>query len=125
MNELTLENFDSIISELPSQTKILYFEILAHNLTIAGRAVWSNEKFTSEQKVNGMKWLNEIMHRVLNKLIDERRNICSFSENDFINIVIQHVKQCPEIQGDIAWALKDSYKTINKNRYQKVEAGAG
>jgi len=116
MADLTLENFDSIISELPSQLKILYFETLAHNLTIAGRGVWSNEKFTCDQKVNGMKWLNEIMHRVLNKLIDERRNICSFSENDFINIVIQHVKQCPEIQGDIAWAFKDSYKTINKNR---------
>ena len=33
-------------------------------LTIAGRAIWSDERLDQETQLRALKWLNEIQHRV-------------------------------------------------------------
>ncbi len=39
-------------------------ELLWLNLTIAGRAIWSDKALSPEQQRDGLKWVNEAQHTV-------------------------------------------------------------
>jgi hypothetical protein len=47
----------------PDERRVVY-ERLWLELTIAGRAVWSDPGLSETEKLDGLKWLNEIQHRV-------------------------------------------------------------
>lgn len=55
------------LAPFSKRTLIRFYEISAHNLTISIRATWSDEELSDSQKVERMKWINEIMQRVVLK----------------------------------------------------------
>ena len=54
----------------------------AHNLTISVRGIWSDEHLSDSEKLESLKWLNEIMHRVVRKPALLRINKDEMSESD-------------------------------------------
>ena len=60
-------DYIKLIGELSDEERLKFYECLAHNLTVSARAIWSNEGLTDGEKVERLKWLNEIMHRVTMK----------------------------------------------------------
>ncbi len=110
-----LDDFDypATIGALDLEQRLLFYEVLAHNLTVCVRAIWSNEETSDEKKVEQLKWLNEIMHRVTSKIRVLRLNTHEWTESDSWEDIKHWVAQCPSIEGDIAWAIRSAYAVIN------------
>ena len=87
----------------------MFYELFAHYLTISVRVFWSDEETSDTIKVEKMKWLNEIMHRVTSKSRNERLELREWSEEDFIKMIRKYIDKCPTIAGDIAWCINSSY----------------
>ncbi|AEG00261.1 hypothetical protein [Methylomonas methanica] len=103
-----------MIGPLTQDKKVLFYEILAHNLTVSIRAVWSNPDSSDSLKVQEMKWINEIMHRVTAKIRVERLQLHNWPENEFIEMVGGYIKQCPSIDGDVGWSINNAFEFISK-----------
>jgi hypothetical protein len=101
------------VGSLSQQSLICFYEVLAHNLTVSIRAIWSDEGLNDSQKVERMKWINEILHRVVLKSAALRmgRNECS--EADTWNMMRHYVSLCPDISADIAIATISSYQSVD------------
>jgi hypothetical protein len=77
----------------------LWFE-----LTIAGRAIWSEEGVGEATQLNALKWLNEIQHRVWG----------AYSSNDpnallrLLEQVVAHCDEAPILKSHVRVALDRS-----------------
>lgn len=107
-------DFPKLIGQLSDEERIRFYEILAHNLTVTVRGVWSDEKLTDHEKVERLKWINEILHRVTMKAAYLRMNRNLFSEIDSWEDINHWVRQCPEIETSIEWTLKMSYESCKR-----------
>ena len=93
----------------------MFYELLAHNLTISIRAIWHNPETSDSQKVEELKWINEIMHRVTSKIRVERLQLHNWPEIEFIKMVSSYIKQCPSIGDDVAWSINSAFEKVSKN----------
>jgi hypothetical protein len=102
------------VGSLSHQSLISFYEILAHNLTVAIRAIWSDEELNDSQKIERMKWINEVMHRVVLKSAALRvgRNECS--EADTWEMMLHYISLCPNISAHIAIATINSYQAVDR-----------
>lgn len=109
-----LDAFDypATIGALDSEQRLLFYEVLAHNLTVSVRAIWSDEASSAEQKVEQLKWLNEIMHRVTSKIRGLRSNLHELTEADSWNDIKHRIALCPSLESEIEWAIRTSYAMI-------------
>ena len=104
-------DYIKLIGELSHEERLKFYECLAHNLTVSVRAVWSDEGLTDGEKVEKLKWLNEIMHRVTMKSAKLRTHKNTYSESDSWNDIQHWVSCCSDIGPDVEWALKFSYES--------------
>jgi hypothetical protein len=88
MNDSTLiiHNLFDKLESATSVQKNEYLEKLLFAFTITGRAIWSDEKTSDRDKIEGFKYLNELTHRIWNTryvLIHETEKECvtSLKEN--------------------------------------------
>jgi hypothetical protein len=72
------------MEELNEEQRRTFYECLAHNLTIAVRDVWSSDQMPTD-KVEQLKWLNEIQHRVTVTIMVLRTHDQEWSERDSWN----------------------------------------
>ena len=107
-------DFPNLIDGLNDEERIRFYEILAHNLTVSVRGVWSDEHLTDSKKVECLKWLNEIMHRVVMKAALLRVNKNQYSESDSWEDIKHWVSFSPEIDAPVGWALKTSYESCRR-----------
>jgi hypothetical protein len=117
------KNFDyvKLISEMPISKRLVFYEAFARNLTIAVRAIYSIEKYTDAEKALGMKWMNEISHRVLAKAVGLRRlkdgQEDNWAEDSFWHTINWAVSHCPEIISEyVEHAIIFSYDWVNDSR---------
>src|SRR4030095_718505 len=91
-------DFPNLIGALSEEERISFYEVLAHNLTVSVRGIWSNDHLTDGQKVERLKWVNEIMHRVVMKsaLLRVRKN--QFTESDSWENIKHFVSLSPQIE---------------------------
>src|SRR5262249_47160586 len=66
----------STITNFKKEVKISYYISVAHNLTVAIRGIWSDETIAVADRLDRIKWMNEAMHRILNRL-NEFQMICT------------------------------------------------
>jgi hypothetical protein len=109
-----LDAFDypATIGALDSEQRQLFYEVLAHNLTVSVRAIWSDEASSAEEKVEQLKWLNEIMHRVTSKIRVLRLNLHEWTETDSWNDIRHWVSLCPSLESEVEWVIRTSYAAI-------------
>src|SRR2546426_820398 len=100
------------VGSLSPENLLRFYEVLAHNLTVSVRAIWSDEALTDSQKVERMKWLNEIMHRITSKTAALRLNRNEYTEADTWKMMQHYVSQCPDLAADIAFATISSYQAV-------------
>ena len=107
-------DYIKLIGELSDEERLKFYECLAYNLTVSARAVWSNEGLTDGEKVEHLKWLNEIMHRVTMKSALLRTHKNTFSESDSWESIKHWISLCSEIGPHVEWALKFSYDNCHR-----------
>lgn len=111
------EKFDYAknIGELTLERKRKFYVLFAHDLTVSIRVIWSDENLADAEKVEGMKWINEIMHRLIFR-IEELYEISKveddlWKEEDFYKTINHWISQNHEIVADhVGWSIKSSYE---------------
>jgi hypothetical protein len=103
----TLREYEEAVAAFDCGRRRWFYEALAHNLTVCVRGVWSDEQLSDAQKVEQMKWLNEIQHRVTGNL----RASELWPDLEFFEGVLRaRIDHCPPLRGHIGWAVKQSYE---------------
>jgi len=107
-------DYPRTISSLSQDKRLLFYELLAHNLTIMVRGVWSDEEITDAEKVDRLKWLNESMHRITSKIRVLRLNEHEWTEEDSWQDIQHWVTQNKTVEPYVNTAVKWSYNsTVN------------
>jgi hypothetical protein len=104
--------FAEQMGKLSDEQRLHYYEVLAHNLTIAIRGIWSDEQIDDAEKVDRMKWVNEILHRVTAKVYVLRLKTHEWTEEDFESLILECMASHPGITAEIWNAVRHSYQTI-------------
>ncbi|MBU2713197.1 hypothetical protein [Zooshikella harenae] len=112
MEVVNILKFGELVSRLPIDGQITFYERFAHELTIVIRCVWSNEKIDDAEKVDRMKWLNEIIHRIPSKLSQLRNQNYEWENTQFEEMVLHWVKQNTAICKEVNNAIGYSYKAV-------------
>lgn len=89
-----------------------FYEILAHNLTVCVRGIWSDEQLNDAQRVEQMKWMNEIMHRIVMKSSLLRIGRNNRTELETWEMIQSYIEKCPPLAPHIAFATRFSYQTV-------------
>ena len=110
--QIKSSDYPKLIGSLNKEKKILFYELLAHRLTIAVRDFWSEESISDVTKVSQMKLINEILHRVTAKIRVERLQLHEWSEDSFNQMIIRYVKQEPTIASMVGWSIRDAYEKV-------------
>lgn len=112
MERLMSEDFDypNLVGGLGDEERLRFDEILSSNLTVTVRAIWSDENLSDAEKVEGMRWVNEIMHQVLQKSAALRSGWNNRSEAETWESVKFYVSLCPHISDGVGRAVKVSYE---------------
>jgi hypothetical protein len=105
-------NYMGRLNELTQEKRLRFYEQLACNLTISIRAVWSNVELSDTEKVDRMRWINEIMHRVTAKISVTRLNTCEWTDADMWEMIKCFVAQNEGIKADVAFAVLSSYEYV-------------
>ena len=105
-------DYPDSIGSLAHNERLLFYELFAHNLTVNIRGIWSDEGITDAEKVDRMKWVNEILHRVTSKIRVLRLNEHEWSEEDFWQGIRHWVSQNNAIEPLVSDAASWSYKSV-------------
>jgi hypothetical protein len=93
------------LRQIPADKEIEILEDFLFELTIAFRSIFPIEELESETLIQGLRMINEINHRVLNRIRDLRAGRDTFP--DYISeMVTHHVCQAPAIAGWVGTALE-------------------
>jgi hypothetical protein len=103
-------DYPQLVMNLSEEERIRFYELLANNLTVNVRGIWSDDSLSDAQKVECMRWLNEIMHGVVQKSAALRSRRHSYSEEESWESINHCVSQSPAIDGSVEWAIKASYE---------------
>jgi hypothetical protein len=104
--------FAEKMSTLNEEQRLHFYELLAHNLTVAIRGVWSDASIGDAEEVERMKWVNEILHRATAKVWVLRLKTHEWTEEDFGCLVESYIDQHPGIRHEIHAAVNRSYRTV-------------
>ena len=72
------------VSELTPEN--LIHDVLAHNVTVSVRRVWY--QLNDAKKVEQLRWINDLMHRVVLKSAALRSNRNEVSELDHVKVAL-------------------------------------
>ncbi len=114
-------DYPNKINALNQADKTKFYRLLARELTVVNRATWSDAQATETERTDRLKWLNEIMHRVLNRLIDLSDEGESWTDQEVWDLIKQHVAQNKAISDEVSWAIKRSYEQVLAQRVQPAQ----
>jgi hypothetical protein len=100
------------MAKLTEDQRLHFYEVLAHNLTVATRGVWSDDSIENAEKVERMKWINEILHRATAKVWVLRLRAHEWTEEDFDSLVEGYAAQCEGIKAEVFAAINRSYRAV-------------
>src|SRR5437763_16435975 len=104
--------FADQMEKLTDEQRLHFYEVLAHNLTVAIRGIWSDEQIDDAEKVDRMKWVNEILHSVTAKVYVLRLKTHAWTEEDFENLILGYIASHPSIAEEVGKAVRRSYQTV-------------
>ena len=104
--------FAKSVERLTVEQRLHFYEVLAHNLTVAVRGIWSDPGLEDAEKVERMKWVNEVMHRVTAKVYVVRLKTHEWSETDFEDMLLGYIQSYPGIASEIGGAVRHSYRIV-------------
>jgi hypothetical protein len=105
-------NYSQEISSLIGEERLHFYELLAHNLTVSIRGIWLDKNISDTEKVDRIKLVNEILHRVTNKIWVLRLNTHEWTEEDTWQMINAYISDNENIRGEILFAIKCSLKAV-------------
>lgn len=105
----TCSNYAHEIGSLSADRRLHFYELLAHNLTVSIRGVWSEPDLPDSEKLDRIYWINETLHRITAKVYTIRLNLHEWTEDDTWAMIESHIVHNKGIEKDIMAAIKFSY----------------
>jgi hypothetical protein len=100
------------IGGLTDEQRLHFYEVFAHQLTVAARMVWSDDALTDGAKISHLKWLNEVLHRVTAKVYALRLRTHEWTEADSFDELRHAITQEPGLARVLGWAVLASYEIV-------------
>ncbi|MBN9517349.1 hypothetical protein J0H58_02345 [bacterium] len=109
-----MSDFDFVrrIGDLSTGQRLHFYEVLAHQLTVVARMIWSDAALDDTAKVEQMKWLNEILHRVTAKVYTIRLKTHEWTDEDSLIAFGESVSHVPALGPRVGWAIRQSYASV-------------
>jgi len=107
--------FSKLIGDLSDDERLRFYEILAHNLTVSVRGIWSDDQLSDHERVEHMKWVNEIMHRVVMKSAKLRMKQDDYSEGDFWEGIKHWVAHPQTLVAPLSGPLKQVIQVVARD----------
>lgn len=98
------------LESLDDDRRRLAYERLWLELTIAGRALWSDPALSDAQKLDGLKWLNEIQHRVWGAHASRD----GYAPEDLVATIGSHIENAPYIGGHVSACMRKAIAHATK-----------
>ncbi len=110
-----MNNFDypRDISNLSDEKKLSFYLYLTKELTISNRTILSNDSLLSAEKLNRMKYINEVIHRIVNRMQDLVYEDQLLTEQDIWEMIKHAVDQSKGIGGEVGAAISICYQKAN------------
>lgn len=102
-------DYSTMIAALTVDQRLHFYELFAHNLTVSIRAISSDESASDAEKVERIKRVNEIMHRVTSRVYVLRLGMHEWSEEDTRKMIEGYVATDKVTEREVAAAIKLSY----------------
>ena len=100
------------ISNWEIDKKNEFLERFLKDMTIMNRAIWGDNEYNDSEKLNCLKWSNELAHRIWNLKFDLERGIDEASQTKFLNHLNFYRKQEPKLGGHLGATLKSTYNYL-------------
>lgn len=100
------------IEGLTPEHRLHFYEVLAHQLTVVGRMIWSDPALDATAMVEQLKWLNEILHGVTAKVYALRLRTHEWTEEDSLLAFGESVQHAPGLGPRVGWAIQFSYEIV-------------
>lgn len=107
-------------AQVESLSGLQFNDFLLHlwqELTIAGRAIWSDERLDQGTQLHALKWLNEIQHRVSGAYRREDQAASSW----LLDRIASHCNECPALGFHVRVALDRSLAAVVSAKAQVPE----
>jgi hypothetical protein len=111
----TPSEFVRQMASLNDEQRLHFYEVLAHNLTVAIRGIWSEESITADEKIERIKWVNEILHSTTAKVWVLRLKTHEWTEEDFGSDIDHYIALNPSIATEVSSAVSRSYRAVAPN----------
>jgi hypothetical protein len=108
-------NFVDDISVLSKEQKKVFYILFSNNLTTSIRCVFSEKKLSESDKIECVKSINEISHRLLNRLFDLELNHNTWCEADVWGMIKNIVRLNKNIQSHVGNAISRAIKAIGSD----------
>ena len=108
--------FAERMNALTSGQRLHFYEVLAHNLTVEVRGIWSDDALSDAEKVDRMKWVNEVLHSVTAKVWVLRLGTHEWTEDDFGDLLAECAASHPGMQPALSAAVSRSYRAVTDDK---------
>jgi hypothetical protein len=109
-------DFERRVGSLSHADRLLFYELFAHELTIAVRAIWSDDATSDAEKLDRIKWVNEMLHHVVSKVTHVRLGTDDRSEAEMGEMIRHWASQNPAISGHVGYALNQCLGRVFRMR---------
>jgi hypothetical protein len=100
---------EQMLGRIPAAKEIEVLQEFLFQLTVACRCVGGAEgskgQLAGEELITAYRGINEINHRVLNRIRATKTGDESFAPDYVERMVLHHARHVPSIAGYVAWAL--------------------
>lgn len=107
-----ITRFGEAVANLTSDERLRFYEIFARRLTLSIRLICATAQDDSQRAIEQVKWLNEIMHRVVAKTVSERLRHQNWSDSDFETMLQSFVNKNPSIEWFINECIESSFEEV-------------
>jgi hypothetical protein len=115
-----LFNMDSIAAIFKNlktrdrEARLVFYDRLGFNLTIAIRSIWSSSDLPDKQKVEMIKIVNEVSHLTFNWTWRLKKDDGTFDDLDCLSDIKNYANKDERVAGKIGQAIKASYLYLEK-----------
>ena len=117
--------FAERMAKLTADQRLHFYEVLGHNLTVVVRAIWSDSTFSDADKVEMMRWVNEVLHATTAKVWTVRLSGHEWTDEDFAALVLDCCHHCLGIAGLVGDAIAWTFKAVGAEPLRVSHPGRG
>ena len=109
-------NYSEAIGALNPKQRLHFYEMFAHFLTVSMRGILFFEGIADSERVERAKWLNEIAHRITNKVyVMHKKPDVKWTDLEIWQMIQMNAEKHPATETDVNMAIEMSYRYVSDN----------